>query len=229
MATELHLLQSHSLTSVLRREIEALILSGEVGAGQRLNENALAARFKVSRGPVREACRALVEKGLLEAIPNRGVFVRHVDQASAAQLYDLRAGLFSLAARLMAERVTDADLAGLDALVARMDEAAARGSLDDYYPLNLSFHEAILSGSGNERLLAAYRELIKELHLFRERGLLHGGGLGVSNAEHRAILDALRARDPRAAAEAAYAHVQAGKQRTVLSDQEAPATQAVVA
>ncbi|HEY4192096.1 MAG TPA: GntR family transcriptional regulator, partial [Mesorhizobium sp.] len=90
MRSELEFLQKHSLTSVLQRELETLILSGEFSPGERLNENALAARFSVSRGPVREVCRALAEKGLLELIPNRGVFMRRIDEAEAAELYDLR-------------------------------------------------------------------------------------------------------------------------------------------
>jgi len=216
MGAELEFLQNHSLTSVLRRELEELVLSGEFPAGQRLNENLLAARFSVSRGPIREACRALVEKGLLELVPNRGVFVRRIGNEQAAELYDLRAGLFAAAVRVLATKVTGEQLAELEALLAAMEEAAARQSLEDYYPLNLKFHEAILRFAGNGRLLSAYKELIKELHLFRERGLLHGGGLKVSNAEHRQIFDALKAGDFTWAMEAAFTHVQNGKARMIL-------------
>lgn len=220
MGGDLEFLQNHSLTSVLRREIEALILSGAFGPGERLNENLLAARFAVSRGPVREACRALVEKGLLELVPNRGVYVRRIDDRQAAELYDLRAGLFATAARLLAATIKDAELDELDALLLGMEAAAARQSLEDYYPLNLAFHERILSFAGNASLLAAYREAIKALHLFRERGLLHGGGLSVSNSEHRAILEALRGHRPLAAMEAAFLHVQNGKARMILPGRE---------
>jgi DNA-binding GntR family transcriptional regulator len=212
MATnELEVLKSQSLTSLLKGEIERMILEGEFGAGERINENALAARFGVSRGPIREACRALVELGLAELIPNRGVFIRRIGAREAEQLYDVRAGLFGLAARLVAHSITDAQLAELETVLARMDAAAQ--SFDDYYPLNLRFHEMIIDFSGNERLIATYRQLVKELHLFRARGLVQGGGLAVSNAEHRGIVDALRARDPVRAFEAAYQHVEEGKHR----------------
>ena len=220
MSGDLEFLRNHSLTSVLRREIEALILSGAFSAGERLNENLVAARFSVSRGPVREACRALAEKGLLELVPNRGVFVRRVDDGQAAELYDLRAGLFATAAHLLAATITDEQVRDLDLLLQRMEEAAARQSLEGYYPLNLAFHELILAFSGNGRLLSAYREAIKELHLFRERGLLHGGGLSVSNTEHRRIVEALRRREPLSAMEAAFVHVQNGKARMILPDRK---------
>ncbi len=216
MSREIELLRTHSLASALRQEIERLILAGEFAPGDRINENLLASRFAVSRGPVREACRALVEKGFLELVPKRGVFVRRIDDAQAAELYDVRAGLFAAAARLLATRIDADQLARLDELVRLMDEAAGRNALDDYYPLNLAFHEAILAGAGNARLALAYRELIKELHLFRERGLLHGGGLAISNAEHRDILAAVRRRDPHAAMEAAFLHVERGKARMVM-------------
>lgn len=215
MATELEILKSQSLTTLLKAEIERMILDGSFGAGERINENALAARFGVSRGPVREACRALAELGFVELIPNRGVFIRRIDRREAEQLYDVRAGLTGLAARLLAKTVTNEQLAKLDALLDRMDAAGL--SLDDYYPLNLQFHDGMVEFTGNERLIAAYRQLVKELHLFRARGLVQGGGLAVSNAEHRDMVEAIRARDAVHAFEIAYSHVENGKARMLAA------------
>src|SRR3979490_1579947 len=124
MATELEILKSQSLTTLLKAEIERMILDGSFAAGERINENALAARFGVSRGPVREACRALAELGLVELIPNRGVFIRRIERREAEELYDLRAGLFGLAARLLARIVTEEQLVEMEALLDRMDAAA---------------------------------------------------------------------------------------------------------
>ena len=81
-------LREHSLTAVVQHEIERMILSGELGPGERLNEKAVADALKVSRGPVREACRALAKMGLLELVPNRGVLVRQVSRREAEDLYD---------------------------------------------------------------------------------------------------------------------------------------------
>jgi DNA-binding GntR family transcriptional regulator len=215
MATELEILKSQSLTTLLKAEIERMILDGDFGAGARINENALAARFGVSRGPVREACRALAELGLVELIPNRGVFIRRIERREAKALYDVRAGLTGLAARLLAKVATEAQLATLDSLLDRMEAAAA--SFDDYYPLNLQFHDRMVEYTGNDRLMAAYRQLVKELHLFRARGLVQGGGLAVSNAEHREIIAAVRAREPARAFEAGYCHVECGKARMLAA------------
>ena len=216
-SADLEILKSQSLTSVLRHEIEKLVLSGIYKGGQRLNEKALAARFDVSRGPVREACRALAEMGLLELVPNRGVLVRQISQREAEEVYDVRASLFGLAGRLLAQRITDGQLAMLDDLLEQMEAAVEARSLDTYYPLNLKFHQAILELAGNRRLLQEYAGLIKELHLFRARGLLHGGGLTVSNAEHREIVEALRKRDPAAAFDAAFQHVEKAKKRMLTA------------
>jgi DNA-binding GntR family transcriptional regulator len=196
--------------------LETLVLSGEFQPGERLNENSLAVRFSVSRGPVREVCRALAEKGLLELVPNRGVFMRRIDEQQAAELYDVRAGLFAAAARILATKVTTQQISVLEALLDRMEAAVAAQSLDDYYPLNLEFHDSILRFAGNTRLHKAYAELIKELHLFRERALLQGGGLAVSNVEHRRIVEALKAGNAAGAMEMAFVHVQSGKGRMSL-------------
>lgn len=215
MATELEILKSQSLTSLLKAEIERMILDGSFAAGERINENALAVRFGVSRGPVREACRALAELGFVEQIPNRGVFIRRIARREAEQLYDVRAGLTGLAARLLAKSASSSQIEALEALLEQMEAAAA--SLDDYYPLNLQFHDLMVEFTGNERLIAAYRQLVKELHLFRARGLVQGGGLAVSNAEHRDMVAAIRARDPVRAFEVAYRHVEFGKARMIAA------------
>jgi DNA-binding GntR family transcriptional regulator len=218
-AEVLEILKSQSLTSVLQHEIEKLVLAGSFRSGQRLNEKALAERFNVSRGPVREACRALAKMGLLELVPNRGVLVRQISRREAEELYDVRATLFGLAARTLAARITPKQLAILDDLLDRMDAAAATRALDVYYPLNLKFHESLLEFSENQRLIDDYFRLIKELHLFRAQGLLHGGGLEVSNSEHREIVAALKTGDPLTAFETAFKHVQNGKARMLAVPQ----------
>lgn len=215
--SDLDLLKNSSLTSILQTEIEKIILSGEFGPGERLNEKALATRFSVSRGPVREACRALAERGLVKLIPNRGVFIREITKSEAAELYDVRAALFGTACRLTAERITDQELADLRVLLARMDAVAYRRDIDEYYPINLEFHNSVAKYARNNTLMQAYRECVEKLHLFRARGLIHGGGFEVSNKEHRQIVEAFAVRDALKSFEAGYQHVQEGKIRILMS------------
>jgi DNA-binding GntR family transcriptional regulator len=209
----LETLKSASLSSVLGQELERMVINGELQPGSRINENQLAARFGVSRGPVREAVRALEGAGLVSAVPNRGVFVRKLTVDEVRELYDVRAALFGLAGRLMAERATPGEIVRLRDLLAAMEKAATGRDFDSYYPLNLEFHRAILDGSGNRTLAAQYLAFVRTLNLFRARSLVQGGGLAVSNREHREMVDAIAARDPTWAHEAHWRHVSSAKDR----------------
>lgn len=202
-----------SLTSVLEGEIERMIVGGDLAPGERINENQLAERFGTSRGPIREAVRALEGLGLVTSVRNRGFFVRRLEVQEVREVYDVRAALFGLAGRLLAERVTEGQLERLDGFVAAMDEAAARRDFEAYYPLNLAFHEFILDSAGNATLAEQYRTFVKKLLLFRARSLVQGGGLAVSNREHREMLAAIAARDPSWAHEAHWRHVASAKDR----------------
>ena len=204
--TTLQLLQAHSLPSLVQAEIEQMILRGELSAGQRINEVELAEHFRTSRGPVREALRALSECGLVRTERNRGTFVREVTVAEADEVYDVREVLDELIGRRLAERITARQLAALRALLADMDAATARHDVRRYHELNLAFHESLVDFVGNTRLADTYRRLTKELLLFRLRGLQDGGGFAVSNAEHKAIVRAIASRDPQRAGQVLRAH-----------------------
>ena len=206
-----------SLTIRVQTAIENMIMSGELRGGDRVNEIALSEKFGTSRGPLREACRALAQEGLLVAIPNRGVFVRELDLREALEVYDIRSALDELMGRLIAERATDEQIKSLFGLVGEMDRAAAERDLERYYPTNLEFHNALLAYANNRRLERLYKSLIKELHLFRRKGLLQSGSMRISNEEHRQIVEAIAARDPIAAGVTMKSHVLAAKQRLLAA------------
>jgi phosphonate utilization transcriptional regulator len=215
--TALDVMRTQSLTSLVQEEIDRQITAGELAAGQRINEIALAERLGISRGPIREACRALMQAGLLEAVRNRGVFVRQIGPAEMAEVYDVRAALDHMAGRVLAERITPAQLGTLKQLIRRMDQAAKRAQIAEYYPLNLEFHRLIIEYAGNQRLARIYQGLVKELHLSRRAGLVQGGGLHISNDEHKEIIEALEARDPDRAATLMQDHVLKGKKRALAA------------
>lgn len=214
---DLAIVRTVSLTSALEKQLERLIVEGELAPGERLNENQLAVRFGTSRGPLREATRSLEAKGFVEVIRNRGVFVRQLTVAEALEIYDMRAALFGLAGRLVAGRMTAELGARLRALVADMESAAAAGDFEAYYPKNLEFHAAIVEASGNATLVREYRRFVKKMHLFRARSLVQGGGLAVSNREHAEMLEALLASDPQRAHETHWRHVENAKQRLIAA------------
>jgi phosphonate utilization transcriptional regulator len=193
--TALQLVQSNSLPALVQVEIAQLILRGELGIGQRINESELAVRFGTSRGPIREALRALEESRLVRSEKNRGVFVREISVAEADEIYDVREALDQLIGQRVAERVTPVQLHGLEAVLAEMDEATGRQDVKSYHSLNLKFHDLLVDFAGNARLTESYRLLTRGLLLFRLRGLQDGGGFAVSNTEHRAVVRAIAQRD----------------------------------
>jgi phosphonate utilization transcriptional regulator len=193
--TALQLVQSNSLPDLVQVEIEQMILRGELAIGQHVNESELAARFGTSRGPVREALRALEESQLVRAEKNRGVFVREISIAEADEIYDIREALDQLIGRRVAERATTGQLRDLEAVLAEMDGTAGMQDVKSYHALNLKFHDMLVDFAGNSRLTESYRLLTKGLLLFRLRGLKDGGGFAVSNTEHRAVVEAIAARD----------------------------------
>jgi phosphonate utilization transcriptional regulator len=193
--TVLQLVQSNSLPALVQAEIEQLILQGELAIGQRINESDLASRFGMSRGPIREALRALEESRLVRSEKNRGVFVREVSIDEADEIYDVREALDQLVGQRVAERATPDQLRELEAVVAAMDGATGAHDIKSYHALNLKFHDMLVDFAGNARLTESYRLLTKGLMLFRLRGLQDGGGFAVSNTEHKAVLEAVAARD----------------------------------
>lgn len=201
------------LGGAVHERIEQLVLTGAIPAGGRVNELKLATQLNVSRGPVREALRALEHAGLLVAIPNRGVFVRKVALEDALDLYDIRAGLARVAGRLAARRMSKAQLARLSATHHRMARACADRDVKAYYTANLAFHSLLIEYAGNARLTAMSEAVRNELQLYLRNAVGGPAQLKNSHGEHEAILDAIADGDAERAGAAFEAHIVAGKQR----------------
>lgn len=214
----LALVQSTSLTRLVAESIEELILAGELAPGGRLNELALAQRFGISRGPLREALRMLEESGLVRQEKNRGAHVRKIGLSEAADIYEVRAGLDATAGRLLAGRITPAQLRTLRDMTEAM-RGVLPAQIDRFHELNLGFHDCIVAMTGNAVLIEQYRKLCKLLVLFRRRNLQAPMAIPRFAEEHSAIVDLLEAGDSLGAAEALYAHARGGRSR-MLSDGE---------
>ena len=212
-AAAIALVQSASLPALVQEELERMILAGELAAGSKLNEAAVAELLGVSRGPVREAFRALEESGLVRLEKNRGVYVREVSIAEADEIYELRAVLDEFVGRRLAQTATPAHLRELGARVDRMEKAAAKGDVGAYLAANVDFHDRMVELAGNAKLLGMYRRLVNELHLFRHATLAQGGALPVSTREHRDIVARIAEGQPAAAGRALFDHVMASRER----------------
>jgi len=212
-ADAIALVQSSSLPALVQQELERMILAGELPAGSKLNEAAIAERLGVSRGPVREAFRALEESGLVELEKNRGVFVREIRIEEADEIYELRAVLDEFVGRRLAQTASPDEVRELSDRVDRMERAASKGDVVAYLEANVDFHDRLVELAGNAKLLGMYRRLVNELHLFRHATLAQGGVLPVSTREHREIVECIAAGRPAAAGRALYGHVMASRER----------------
>jgi|TARA_B110000305_G_scaffold136079_1_gene151846 DNA-binding GntR family transcriptional regulator len=210
-------LLQRSLSGTVQNQIEELLLQGKLQGGDKLNEAELAELFGTSRGPIREACKGLVQAGLLTAIPNRGVFVRKMDLREVLEVYDIRAFLDQLIGQLAAMQGSERQVEELVQIHTRLSAAVQLDDFEQYYPENLAFHQKLLEMTGSQRLTAMYSSLVKELHLFRRKGLIQRGSMDVSNAEHELILQAITAKDPIRAGLAMRNHVTTAKQRLIMA------------
>ena len=211
--TALAFLQSSSLPMLMQEEIERLIMTGELAVGSRINESELAQRFNTSRGPVREALRALEEAGLVRNEKNRGVFVREIGFEEADEIYELREALEEIIGRRASRAITPDALKRLKAMLAPMKTAAQAQNVEQYAQLNLQFHDVLLEIAGSQKLTETYKRLTKELLLFRMRALHSRGGLRVSADEHRHIVEAIASGDPDRAGKAMRQHVAESRSR----------------
>jgi phosphonate utilization transcriptional regulator len=218
--TAIELVQSESLTSLVQREIERRIVAGELAPGAKLNEAELAMAMGVSRGPVREAFRALEQAGLVHTQKNRGVFVRQISLEEADEIYEVRAALEAQIGRLAAKRITPGQLERLRGVVKRM-RAAGRDA-DAYFPLNLEFHDALAEAAGNRALAANYRRVVNELNLYRREAIVRNVEvIPASTREHEAIVEAVAAGDARRAERLLYEHVIDSRARLHQKDRAA--------
>jgi len=202
------LLQQHSLTTLVQLEIERRIVSGELVASAKLNEADIAGELGVSRGPVREAFRALEQAGLVRTEKNRGVFVRQVSIEEAAEIYEVRAALDAMIGRLAAKRALPAHLTRLRGIVKRMHAAERSRDVDAYFPLNLEFHDVLAEAAGNKSLAANYRRIVNELIIYRREVLARDTeNIIASTREHEAIVNAVAKGDSQGAERLLSGHV----------------------
>jgi phosphonate utilization transcriptional regulator len=221
-AAAIELVRQESLTSLVQREIERRIVAGELSPGAKLNEAELAAAMGVSRGPLREAFRALGQAGLVRTEKNRGVFVRQVSLEEANEIFEVRAALEREIGALAARRATREQVDELRAIVKRMQAAGRKRDPDAYFPLNIEFHEVLAEAAGNRALATHYRRVVNELNLYR-RAALHRNVdvIPVSTEEHAAIVEAVARGDAARAEQLLYHHVIESRARLHQKDKQA--------
>ena len=210
----IEVLRAHSLATLAQQELERRIISGEIPAGSKLNEVEMATALGISRGPVREAFSALAQAGLVRVEKNRGVFVRQVSVEEANEFYEVRAALEGLIGQLAARRISIDEIEALRAVVRRMHLTHKARKADDYFALNVEFHDLLARAARNNALLAQYRGIVNQLDLYRRATISRGAdNIPVSMQEHEAIIDAVAARDEQRAEALLTEHVLVSRER----------------
>jgi DNA-binding GntR family transcriptional regulator len=184
-----------------------MIIDGEVGPGTRLVELTLATQFGVSRTPVREALKRLVDGNLLHADPLRGLVVRTPEAAEVEEVYLVREVLDGLAARLAAQRVTTDEVARLRMINETMREGIRDGRTDIIVNANIAFHDLVYAIAGNRTLARHGMELRNFVRRFSSEAFASPSRVDAVLRDHERVLEALERGDPEAAERASTEHL----------------------
>ena len=190
------------------------IFAHELAPGSWLDEQSLALAFGISRTPMREAIKVLASEGLVTTKMNKGAYVTEVERRDLEQIFTVLSLLEGEAAKETALRATEAELTQLDDLHHRLEKAAADRDLEQFFEINVRFHEKIQQIAANPWMNGVINDLRKVLKLQRRDSLSRSGRLLSSLVEHREILQAILKRDPLAAEEAMRKHLNRGLEAT---------------
>jgi DNA-binding GntR family transcriptional regulator len=205
-----------SLHEEVAARLREQIFAGELPPGGFLDEVALCESLKISRTPLREALKVLTAEGLLTHQPRRGCFVTEVTEQDLDDIFPVIALLEGRCAYEAARHATDADLAALTTLHARLEGHARAGRIQAYYETNFAIHEAIILLANNRWLAQAIADLRKILRLARLQQLHAPGRLAQSLSEHLSVFAALKSRDSEGAEAAMRTHLT--RQREALRE-----------
>lgn len=194
----------------IRATLQDEIESGKLPPGAALDERALAARFEVSRTPVREALQQLAARHLVRIAPRQGVTVARLSIGKVRAMLEFISELEALAAKLAARRVDDELSRRLDDTLARCQEAAVSGGTAEYTLANALFHEAIYAGSRNEYLAEQIRLARRMIQRYRVRDFQNRQHIARSLQDHLKIARAIQAGDEALAAQIMQQHVPVG-------------------
>jgi DNA-binding GntR family transcriptional regulator len=190
------------------------IFSHELAPGSWLDEQSLAIAFGISRTPMREAIKVLASEGLVTTKMNKGAYVTEVDRGDLEQIFTVLSLLEGQAAKETAIKASEAQLTQLDNLHHRLEKAAADRDNEQFFEINVKFHELIQEIAGNRWMNGVIEDLRKVLKLQRRDSLSRSGRLLSSLVEHREILQAILKRDAITAELAMRKHLARGLEAT---------------
>lgn len=175
--------------------LRGAIAAGELPPGRPIRQEQLAARYGVSRVPIREALRILEGEGQVTHLPHRGYVVAELSVADLEEVYLIRGLLEPEAVRAAVRRMSDDDVDRLAALLSDVEAAGRAGDVPALTVANRAFHFALFEASGMPRLVRIIRLLWDSSDVYRSVYFGKPANRAVVDREHRALLAAVRARD----------------------------------
>ncbi|GHE90775.1 transcriptional regulator [Aliiroseovarius zhejiangensis] len=194
------------LAELVYRQLLEDIREGEFHPGERIKEASIAKRLGISRTPVREAIRRLQSEGRVTIEPQRGAVVAELDRMEISELYLLRQQLEGIAARFAAQHASDMEIEQMEVILDRVHGEDA--DIRTLNQVNWDLHHAIFYAAKNRYLLKAFNAISDDLALLRGARYIPEGRPEELYREHKAIVDAIRARDPERAEKAAKDHIE---------------------
>ena len=207
---------SYSLSLQARKQIEEFVLDGILRTGDKITERDMATRLGMSRAPIREAIRDLVNAGLLEQISARQIVVRQLLVTEIEEIFNIRALLEGKAGALAAANRHSGQLEQLQDLLEQMILVARSLDYPTYFDLNIQFHKLIHQIANAPRLLGLIDQIMRESLLLRSRSLVNEDHIQNSINEHSQILISLETGDSELADLLMTRHVQNGFNRLEL-------------
>ena len=190
-----------------------MITALELEPGEVVTEAYLIQRLGCGRTPLREALQRLAHEHLLVINPRRGATVANLGIKEFGQLLETLLGVEAFAIRYAAERITERELARLEEITARGEEAAASGDYATWAELDYQLHTTIAAASQNRFTVECLGPLYRQVARFAYLGVSRPGAARAASGDHSQIVAALRARDPDRCERLFRQHVENARER----------------
>lgn len=209
---ETKIIKHSNLSQRIYEILKDQIINEKLAPGERLLDDKLASSFGVSRTPVREALTRLTSEGLVEITPRSGVYVKKLTKKDVEEIYKIRKVLEGLAAREATPIIDDNKLGQLNLLLKKAKRSLNSNDCQPYIDFDVALHDSILKNCQSSRLYSIITNLNSLIHVFRVRVARNKEKARQALNEHEAILNAIKARDPKKAEKVMMEHIEKSKE-----------------
>jgi DNA-binding GntR family transcriptional regulator len=217
-----------SLTSAVADKLREQIIRGDIPEGAQLRQDVIAAQYRVSRIPVREALRQLDAEGLITIVPNRGAVVPQLSPNDIEELFAIRALLEPEVLKHSIPHLTKSDFSEAETLLNKyMAELRREDHISEWGRLNWKFHSLLYARAERPHFMSIIRNVNHNGERYTRLQLYLTHGITRANEEHHQILELCRKREVLAACKLLRQHIQYAGQslKQVLQESRASATQ----